>query len=198
LTLFHAAQIILALAVLALVVHRARVLCFVHALDGAAFRRALLGLIRADRSAEATELVREARPALAVEPVWALFDSAIPNEDRPLEVEERLMDVDARATSGLRALRICASVASAIGFIGAMIDIQWIHSEHGLLALEAGLVESIGLSRAFLSIALGIATSSFALGSWVVLRKQARTLVADARRILSTVEEALDQRKSVG
>jgi hypothetical protein len=193
-TLFHAFQIVFAIVVLVFVVERVRALAFRGALDGAAFRRTLLALVREGRMADARDLTRASRPALAVEPVWALFDPAVAEDERPAQVEDRRIETEARVTRGLRFLRIAASIASALGFIGAAVEVHWIfHGEHGLRWLQPGLVESIGLWRAALSIAIGIATSSFALGSWVVLRKIARGLVADGRRILSSVEESLER-----
>ncbi|MBX3272824.1 MAG: hypothetical protein KF729_21355 [Sandaracinaceae bacterium] len=93
----------------------------------------------------------------------------------------------------MRALRVAATVASALGFIGAAIEIHWVfNADHGLLRLEAGRVESVGFQRATLSVALGIATSSLALGSFTILRKVALDRLAQCRRLVAAVEDALD------
>ena len=53
------------------------------------------------------------------------------------------------------------------------------------------MVENIGLGRAVIAIALGISTSSLALGSWTVLKKIAKERIAESRRVVASVEEAL-------
>jgi biopolymer transport protein ExbB/TolQ len=191
-TAFHLVQIVLLVAVVGLVAERLRSLFFRGALEAAPIRRALVGLIRSGRLDSARDLVAAARPSRVIEATWALLDPALPDEDRITEMDDRLFELEARTERGLRALRVLGRVASAIGFVGAAIEIHWVfNGEHGLLRLRPGLVESIGMSHAFLSIALGIATSSFALASWGVLRKQARALVADGRRLLASVEDAV-------
>jgi hypothetical protein len=194
-TFFHSIQLVLLAVVVGLVVARVRALSFRGGIDAAAMRRALVALLREGRVDEARRLAVAARPAIAVEPALALLEPELPDDERVGVVDERLLDLTAEAWKGLVPLRALASVASALGFIGGAIEIHWVFAgDHGLLRLSAGLVESIGLSRAFLSIALGIATSSFAFGSLVVLRKRARDLVADGRRLLAGVEEAMEAR----
>lgn len=193
-TLFHAGQILLLAGVVALVVDRVRALCYRGAIDAALLRRALMRLLSGGEHEKAAGLALGARPALAIEPTLALLDPAVPDDERLSELDERLLDLKERATARLRGLRILATMGSAIGFLGAAIEIHWVFAgDHGLLGLQAGLVESIGLSRAFFSIALGIATSSLAIGTYTLLRGRARAIVADGRRILASVEEALEK-----
>jgi hypothetical protein len=183
--------------VVALVIERLRALCFRGALDAPAIRKALTGLLAAGRLDDARGLALGARPALAIEPALALLDPELPDDpddERIGALDERLLDLTELSLKRLPTLRVLASVASALGFIGGAIEIHWVFAgEHGLMRLQAGLVESIGLSRAFLSIALGIATSGFALGSWMVLRKHARDRIADGRRLLGSVEDAFER-----
>lgn len=180
--------------VIALVVERLRALCFRGAMDAGALRRALMHLLRADRMSDARRLALNARPALAIEPALALLDPEVPEDERISAMDERLLDLTATVTERLRTLRVLASVASALGFIGAAIEIHWVFAgDHGLLSLKRGYVESLGLSRAFLSIAIGIATSSFALGAWGLLRKVARDRIGEGRRLLAAVEDAFSR-----
>jgi hypothetical protein len=192
-TLFHIAQLAFLLAVVALVVERVRTLSFVSALDAASFRRALSALVRADHLDRATALVRDARPAWVAEVVWPLFDPESPSrEDRRIDLEDGLMAVEARAVRGMRILRISASIASALGFIGAASEIHGIYSgDHGILGLQAGLVENLALDHAVVSIALGIATSSLALGAWSLLKNVAKHRIAECRRVVAALEELL-------
>lgn len=194
-TLYHAGQIVLLIGVLALAIERVRALCYRGAIDAALLRRALSRLMVSGEDDRAARLMAAARPALAVEPALALLDPSVPGDERMGELDERLLDLTERATRRLRVLRILATIASAVGFLGAFIEIHWVFAgDHGLLGLQAGLVESLGLSRAFLSIALGIATSSLAIGAYTVLAGRAKALVADGRRLAACVEEALETR----
>ncbi len=192
-TVFHVFQIALLVAVVALVIERLRTLCYRGAVDAAALRAALVRLLREGQLDAAQRLTHDLKSAIAVQPAWALLDPDVSDDERMGLMDESLLDLDVRASARLRALRIAGSVGSALGFLGAAIEIHWIFTaDHGLMRLQAGLVETIGMSHAVLSIALGIATSSFAFGAWGVLRKHARNAVMDGRRLLASVEEALE------
>lgn len=196
-TIYHAAQLVLLASVLVLAIERVRALYYRGAIDAALMRRALLGLLAAGRADRAAALALSARPALVIEPVLALLDPSLPDDERLGALDERLVDLEQRATERLRPLRVLATLASAVGFIGAFLEIRWIFAgDHGLLRLQAGLVESLGLSRAFLSIAIGIATSSLGIGVYMLLAKRARALIADGRRLVASVEEALEAREA--
>jgi biopolymer transport protein ExbB/TolQ len=196
-TWFHALQIAVAAGVAAFVIERVRALFWRAALDAPPFRARLVRLLRASDLDRARELVLAARPAHVAEVLWPVLDPGVPEGERHVEAQEALDRAEDRATRGLRALRIAATAASALGFVGAAIEIHWVFAgDHGLRRLQAGLIENIGLSHAVLSIALGIATSSFALGAWSVLRNGARDLVADGRRALSSAEDILDPMKA--
>jgi biopolymer transport protein ExbB/TolQ len=189
-TFFHVIQIGLLVGVVALIVERVRTLAYRAALDSAAFRRALVRLIRGDRLEQAERLVEAARPAWAAEAIWPLFDPERDDDERLVDVEDRLLQVRADAEKGLRALRAAASIGSLLGFIGAAVEIWWVfNADHGLRSLQAGLVENVGLGHAVLSIALGIATSSLGLGAWTILRKTAAALIRDSRRVVASVED---------
>ena len=178
---------------LGLVVERVRALAFVGALDAVAFRAAVVRALRnRDDLAPASALVAAARPSFAADACWPLLDLARPESERFADLDDTLFDVRARITRGLRALRIAASMGSLLGFIGAAIEIHWIfNGDHGLLRLQAGLVESIALGHAVLSIALGIGTSALALGSWAVLKDVGKRALSDTHRLVGTVEDLL-------
>ena len=142
--LFHGLQLLLAALVIALVVSRLRELCFESALDSVPFRRALLRWMEEDED-RAVRLVARARPAWVAVCLWPLFDPELDDLERSVEVEERLMDVSAASVRGMRALRLSASIASAFGFVVAAAHIWWVfNGDHGLRALQAGLVEGEG------------------------------------------------------
>lgn len=148
--------------------------------------------MRAGESERAWDLTKAAQPAWIADAMAPLLDPAVHDADRSIDVEDAIVAAENSITRRMRALRIAASVASALGFIGAAIEIHWVFvGDHGLLGLDAGRVENLGLGRAVLSIALGISTSSLALGSWTVLRKVARERVKEVRRAAATLEEVV-------
>src|SRR5262245_60988351 len=152
-TAYHVGQAIFSCLVVALVVERARTLLWRAPLEPAAFRVALLRLLRDGERDRARDLVSDARPSWVALVLWPLLDPSVPDAERHVEANDLLLDVESRVTRRLRALRMSASIASAGGFIGAGIEMYWVFAmPHGLLGLQAGLVESIGLSRAVLAI----------------------------------------------
>lgn len=175
-----------------MLVERVRALAYTSNVDIVPLRRALLGKLRRGDEPGACALLNAALPAWAARCALPLLDPEIDDGERFLEIEERLMDAGQQATRWMMPLRASATIASGLGFIGAAAEIYWVfNGDHGLAALEAGRVESLGLTAAVLSIAIGIATSSLALGSWVVLERVARARVRECRRLVAAVEERL-------
>lgn len=192
-SVFQLFQILFAVLVVTAALRKTRQLTGSRMLDGAAFRRAFVRSLR-DGGIEAGErLAERAAPAWLASLALAMLRHPEDATQRAFEAEEAFMDLQDAALSGMRLLRLGASIASALGFIGAAIEIRWIFTaEHGLMALQAGLVESVGVSAAALSIAIGVGTSSFALGAWFALKPYAKELIADARRLLSSGLEVLE------
>ncbi|MGF1467781.1 MAG: hypothetical protein ACFCGT_16780 [Sandaracinaceae bacterium] len=186
---FHAGQVVLLAVVVGIVVWRARVLLALAALDAAVFRRAVRRALLDGRRPDALRLARAARPAWVARVVEPLLEPGASEEGRANASDERRHDLEADAVRGLRALRVLATSASALGFLGAILMLRWMAAgDHGLLALAAGKVESIAIGNAATSIALGIATSGFALGALAVLQRAARDVVRDMRRVATDVE----------
>lgn len=179
-------------AVLVLVVERVRTLAYVSNVDMPGLRRRVRELLGRGDHERAARLLRGAAPAWAPGCALPLVDPELDDAERIEVMEDRLADARLASLRGMRALRVVATIASALGFIGAAIELHWVfNGDHGILGLEAGRIENVGLGRALLSIAIGIATSSFALGSFTVLRKIAIERVADCRRLVGAVEDAL-------
>ncbi len=180
------------MAVIVLVVERVRTLAFVSNIDLPALRRAVRGAIEVGAWDRAHRVLEAALPAWAARCALALVDPEIDDDERVMELEDRLMDAKIESTRRLHALRASATIASALGFIGAAFEIYWVfNGDHGLLALEVGRVENEGLAKAILSVAIGISTSSLALGSWTLLRKAAIQRVAQCRRLVESIEDAV-------
>lgn len=175
-----------------LVVERVRTLAYRSNVDLVALRRAVRDRIERRRIEEASKVLRAFEPAWAAVAALPLIDPRIDDSERIELLDDRLADARAASLRGMRALRVAATIGSAIGFIGAAIELHWVfNGEHGILGLEAGRIENEGLGRALLSISIGIATSSFALGSWTILRGVALERVAQCRRLVAAVEDAL-------
>jgi hypothetical protein len=180
-------QLAVAAAALGLVVRAGRRLA-IGLVDEATLRRALRRHLLAGDVARVEGVIDRLRGT------WAgrvLAPIAGEDLERALyEVEEERVDAEAELTSSLRALRVLATVASALGFLAAALCFGWVfRGEHGLMALRAGWAETVGLNRAVLSIALGVATSSFALGAWGLLSRRARRAVTGLRRLCTMVED---------
>jgi hypothetical protein len=106
-----------------------------------------------------------------------------------LEALERVSDLKYEATKRLYALRVFASLGTALGFLGALVELIWLMSgDHGLLALQAGLVERIAMERAILAMAIGVAISVFSLVALSVLKKAALSLIRDVTKALDLLE----------
>ena len=191
-TWFNVLQSAFAAGVIALVVERSRALLLRAPLDEGPFRRRLVELLAAGDRARASELVRAALPSVVAVCVWPLLDPSVAESDRLVDSEDRLLVEQARVERGLRALRVGATVGSALGFLGAALEIHWIFAgSHGILRLQAGLVESLAFDRALLALGIGLGTSSLALGTSMVFRRAASRVVAEARRSMSAVHLAL-------
>ena len=176
-TWYAGLQLVLAAVVVYIVVERMRTLLFVAPLDTRPWLRALTAALADSDTEAARSLATRAKPA------WVGRAAELALRDDPEatgELDELLTDCKYEAFRRLRALRILASMGTASGFLGAVIEIIWLfEGDHGLAALSAGRVERIALEAAILAIALGIAISVFAFVSLGVLKKAALTLVTD-------------------
>jgi hypothetical protein len=118
--------------------------------------------------------------AEAGRPAWVPDLIAVTLAGDPADAMERASDLRFDATRRLYALRVFASLGTALGFLGALVELIWLLSgDHGLLALQAGLVERIAMERAILAMVLGVAISVFCLVSLAILKKAALALARD-------------------
>jgi hypothetical protein len=176
LTVFHGVQMVVLAAIALVVVERVRALFFRGPVDVEPLVRAVEELPRDRAAALLAELDAFAARAMA-----AALEA--PDRDREIVREEALADAKEAIQARLQAVRVAATLSSFLGFVGAAIELAWVHSgDHGLLGLDPTRVAALGTSRAAISIALGVAGSSFALGAWMALRKQATRLVGECER----------------
>jgi len=179
----HVIQLLLAVAAVALVVDRFRALLFRAPLDTKPFLAAVGHALEDGDVDDARSLAAAGRPA------WVAEVVEIGLEATGREVMERAAEVRFEATQRLYALRVFASLGTALGFLGAMVELIWLMSgDHGLLALQAGLVERIAMERGILAMVLGVAISVFCLVALSILKKAAIALVQDVARASDLLE----------
>jgi hypothetical protein len=198
-------QILLFAAVACVVVERGIAFWGPRNVDGVLFGRALSAPLERGDLASAYGLTRAAGNALAVRPARCLLASALrgggpqlaaesvdvpgPSEDDP---DEAWFELRAALERGLGALRVAARVSSALALVGVATELHWVHrGDHGLMWMQAGLVERTGVSGALLSVALGVGASSFALWSRSALAARARSISREARALSDAVEVAI-------
>lgn len=166
----------------ALVIERLRALCLRGAVD-------VEPVLQALRAASGIEQRRSLVGSIAGTFVGkAIAPLADPDAALDVDLEESLVDARSEITRNLQAIRVGATLCTFLGFVGAAIELTWIHAgDHGLLGLDPSRVTAAGMNGAALSIALGVGGSSFALGSWMALRGQAKRLAGECERVVDRV-----------
>ncbi len=179
----HILQLLLAVAAIGVVAERCRALLFRAPVDTKPFLKAI------DRAVEDGDVDDARALAKAGAPAWVPEVVSLCLAGEGMEALERASDLRYEATKRLYALRVFASLGTALGFLGALVELIWLMSgDHGLLALQAGLVERIAMERAILAMAIGVAISVFSLVSLSILKKAAMGLVRDVSRALDLLE----------
>ena len=103
-------------------------------------------------------------------------------------VEELRFDVVARAAERLRRLSAVARIASTLAFLAIILELaSAFHGEHGLLALQRGLVERLAIESALLSFGIGLATSGACLSAATPMRAQLRALSSELHRLAQRI-----------
>ncbi|HEY6877960.1 MAG TPA: hypothetical protein VI299_08065 [Polyangiales bacterium] len=147
---------------LVLVVERMRALLWVHAISDAALKQMLV------------------RPELAhVRPESALALALVADDPR-----EALADVREIASTRLRLLRVCATLASTLGLLGGILLLAGAPLPgQGLLALAAGAVARARMNGAIETMAIGVATSALCFQALAILRRAATKQLHQADQI---------------
>jgi hypothetical protein len=188
-TFYHAAEVVLALVVIALAAPRIRHLLYRAPLETKAFHAELRKTLESDRS-RALALAKSAGEAWVGRAAVFAFEHG--SNDR--EVHAFLDDLAHESQRGLTVLRMLGRFASAAGVLGAVIAILWmLEGDHGLLRLAAGRVEAIALNDAIVSVALGVAISMFAITVRRMLTLQGTRLLKDAERTVEIVRASAER-----
>jgi len=108
------------------------------------------------------------------------------------------LDLAGAAGRGLRALRVLASVATALGLLGAVLELgEIVAPEHGLRGLARGLVERTAIERGLLAMSIGVGTAIVAIASQRAFARAAGELVRDIRAISARLESFLERSEEV-
>lgn len=190
-TAFHAAQVALAAVAAALIVARLRALFFVAPLPVRPLRRMLESRVRRGDLTRALALAEHARPAWIAEAAAAVLRARVRGKDPLSAVEPMLLDLHYEAGRGLWAIRVLATIASAMGLLGALAALMnLLYGDHGLTGLVRGLPERLAFERALLSMLIGMSTAGVCLYAWRLLRRRARRLLDDVREVTDALVEA--------
>ncbi|HEX5659875.1 MAG TPA: hypothetical protein VFX59_21920 [Polyangiales bacterium] len=144
-----------------LAAERLRTLCWVHAISEPAYKRML-----ADR-----QLAHERDESVLAEIL--IGDDA----------QEAIADAREIASTRMRLLRVCATLASTLGLLGGILMLAGAElPPQGLAALQAGNLERARMSTAITTMAIGVGSSAFCFQALSILRTAARTLLTQADR----------------
>jgi hypothetical protein len=164
------------------VIERLRALCVRGPVDAEAVTKALRA---AAGDAQRASVARAIAGTFVGRAIAPLDD---PDAVLDVDLEESLLDTRTEITRNLQAIRVGATLCTFLGFVGAAIELTWIHAgDHGLMGLDPSRVTAAGMNGAALSIALGVGGSSFALGSWMTLRAHAKRLAEECERVVDRV-----------
>jgi len=192
LTFIHIIELLLAVAAVGFVVDRFRELLFIAPVDTTPYLAAVGHALADGDLDEARDLARRGSPAWvpAVLELGLRDGSETEAGEGEADLFEQVAELRYMASRRIYPLRVFASLGTALGFLGALKEIIWMFSgDHGLLALKAGLVESIAMERAILAMALGIAISVFSLVALRIVKRAAMGLMRDVAK----ANDLLDQ-----
>jgi hypothetical protein len=128
------------------------------------------------------EQARNLCAALAGRWVTRVIDKA--SNAEPEEAELVVLDLFEEAGARLGLLRLSATLASTLGLLGGILTIRaGFGADVGLLALQAGLAERTALSRALLTMGIGVGTAAFAFAAHAAIRRASTRAYTQAQRI---------------
>jgi biopolymer transport protein ExbB/TolQ len=190
LSLFNALQLGLAAVALTMIVQRLRLLLFVAPLDADAFLEALTVAATAREFSLARRITRVCAPAFIAD-LAAIAIAELERGRAPrAAIEEAYTDFVHASSRGHDAIAALGRMASPLALIGVVVELGRAFSGGGgLLALQRGLVMRIGLERSLLTFALGLATAVTCAFALSILRRSARALGRDLRRVATALEE---------
>jgi hypothetical protein len=157
-------------------------------LDARTFSRAL------DRALDAGDLDAARALARAGGDAWlarisrAALDAWPEPRAVSASLDEALAELRGEADAGLRPLRMVASLASTLGMLAAILALNHVGvPSGGLLALQAGLVQSLVVAQAVASVAMGGCTAMVVLMARALIRRHTKRLYDEAVRLIASL-----------
>jgi len=176
--------------VLAWIVRAYRVLYFEAPLTASVFVRACERYLRAGDLRGERALVEAGRTAWLARLYGAVLEGRSGPGVGGGGIEELAIDLRDSGERLLRPLRGFASLAASLGMLFAILSLNGVGvPKGGLLALQAGLVQTLSLEQALSCFAVGGATSGVALASVTALRRQLAALQRDLDVLMSVVDD---------
>lgn len=185
-TWFNALQLALAAGAATLIARRMRALLFEAPLDGRAFVAALETALSSGQVALARRIAEACMPAWPAR----LATAALAKDERGGEaqgaLEETQLELEHAAFRGLGAIVALGRMASPLAFIGVILEIgRAFGGDTGIEGLQRGLVESSSVQRALFTFALGFGTFAACFAAVAILRRRARLVREQLRRVAS-------------
>lgn len=193
--LFNALQLLLAAGAAILIARSFRRIALDAALDADAFCGSLEAALSASQLALGVRICRACEPAPAAElalSACTAIESGQAGERVRARVDELRFELERGLGDGLDAIRTLGRMASPLAFIGVILELgRALSGGHGILALQQGAAESLGLTRALFTFSIGLGTTAVCLSALVLLRRRVRGLRGDLAWVARIVERAL-------
>lgn len=187
-------QLLFAAVALGVVARRLRVVLFDVPLDARVYNRALDRALDAKDLDQARALARAGGDAWLARIARAGLDAW--SEPRTVSgaLDEALADLRDDADSGLRPLRMLASLASTFGLFAAILSLNGVGvPSGGLLGLEAGLLQRLAVGQAVVSVAIGGCTAIVVLVARAVIRRHTKRLYEESVRLIASLVAHVDE-----
>jgi hypothetical protein len=178
-----------AVVVLAWIARVYRILFFEAPLAGSLFVRACVRYRNAGDLIGARALVVAGRPSWLARAFEEALGVGFDDRGAELRLEELTAELHDLGNASLRPIRGLASLSSSLGMLFAILSVNGVGApKGGLLALQAGLVQSLALEQALSCVAVGGATAMVLLLSGAALRRQHKRLLDDLGRLSAVFE----------
>jgi hypothetical protein len=192
---FNALQLLVAVAAAVLIARGFKRLALDAAIDAEAFCASVEAALSASQLALCARICRACLPALAAAlalEACTAMESGQGGEHVRARVDERRFELERGLGDQLDAIRTLGRMASPLAFIGVILELgRALSGGHGILALQRGAAESLGLTRALFTFSIGLGTTAVCLSALVLLRRRVRGLRGDLARTARMVERAL-------
>ncbi len=190
---FNIAQLVLAALALALVAERFWVVLFRAKLDTGAYMRGLKARLLEGDVQAALRLAEAGRPAWVAQFAHAMLKAKIAGENVDMASADAWAELREEAGKRLYAIHGLARMASPLALMGVILQLAEGFGEgERLTGLQAGLVESLALERALVTLVLGLATSGVCFVAAGILRKNVRQAMKDLERMSRALGEAFE------